>query len=249
MPTDVPHQPSGMAALTDAELEALSLHGEDAETAAEASDRLTYRRRERVVWDVAPEGKTLTGADAWEDGTTEDEYVAERREHRAEQERFLAERDRLAAAAGIPLDECGAVGRAGGEVQVYRLPKSAREPHAHAGYRAAATPGIVSRSRDRGSSRRSRRSTRRCVAAASGSSRGDPDPPGDEPPGPLVAAAGRGDDSDTPQVTIPPGWTPFQTAWFVARLLLPESRLLWHLAALSERRADHLAFRSDGRAA
>jgi hypothetical protein len=221
--------------------------GEDAEAAAEASDRLTYRSRERVVWDGTPEGKTLTGVEAW-DGVTEDEHAAKMRELRAEKERFLAAAAKAADAAGISLDECGMVGYAGGEVHVYRLPKATRRPHIDAGYRAATTPGIASRSRDRGSSRRSRRATRRCAVAARGSSRGDPDP-GDEPPGDSSQSSGRGEDSDTPQVTIPPGWTPFQVAWFVVRLLIDEPRLLWHLAALSERRADHLAFGSDREAA
>jgi hypothetical protein len=55
-------------------------------------------------------------------------------------------------------------------------------------------------------------------------------PGGDEPPG------------EHPEVTVPPGWTPVQTVWYVARLLLDEPRTHWHLAALHERRGDFLAF-------
>ncbi len=51
---------------------------EDAER--EAQDRSDYRAFKVVVWDGTPEGKTLTGVDAW-NGVTGDERVAERRQH------------------------------------------------------------------------------------------------------------------------------------------------------------------------
>jgi hypothetical protein len=77
-------------------------------------------------------------------------------------------------------------------------------------------------------------------------SRGSPadDDPHDQPAdGSQSQLVGRGEDSDTPRITVPPGWTNVQAAWFVGRLLLgDEARLHWHLAALNERRGDILEF-------
>ena len=90
------------------------------EAQAEARDREDYWSVKVVVWDGTPEGKTLTGVDA-HGGVTVEEYVAERRELRADQARLLAEGRRLAEAAGIPFEECGMSAYAGGDVNVYRV--------------------------------------------------------------------------------------------------------------------------------
>lgn len=153
------------------------------EADAEQRDRALYREYKVETW-----SGTLTGTAAW--GMTEDEYVAQQREERRTRDAFLATAAEKAKKEGIPLEQLGVVGYVGSEeIHVFRI---ARAPMP---LRPVMRPRGLRRTRpDRKVvGRRSARSQSRRTAS-SGRSPDDP-APGDDPPAPLAAAAGRADDS------------------------------------------------------